>query len=351
MTAGRSSRPEPNARRTITNNGVLHGVRIAGVGHYAPERVLSNAELERTLDTSDEWIVTRTGISERRIASDGVPTSTLAEKAARNALADAGLEITDVDCVIIGTTTPDYIFPATAVVVAAQLGASGMPAFDIEIACSGFVYILAAGAGMVRSGIFRRILVIGAEKLSSFLDYEDRGTAVIFGDGAGAAVIERCAPADNGLLGVSLGSDGTVPDMLYVPAGGTREPLTPDGIAAKRNKVHMRGREIFRSAVERMCESSRTALDQAGLTTADVSLMVPHQANKRIIDLVAKTLGVAEERVFINIDRYGNTSAASIPIALSEVRERGLLKAGDVVLFSAFGGGLSWGSIVWRWSV
>ncbi len=337
-----------NALPTTTANGALHGVRISGVGRYAPERVLSNADLERTLETSDEWIVTRTGIRERRVADDATPTSDLAVKAAQAALLDAGLSASDVDCVIVGTTTPDYIFPATAVIVAAKLGTAGKAAFDVEIACSGFVYILAAGASMVRSGVFRRVLVIGAEKLSSFLNYEDRSTAVIFGDGAGAAIVERSE--HNDFLGCSLGSDGSAPDLLYVPSGGTRDPLTPEKLAAKQNKVHMRGREIFKSAVARMCESSGDALKQAGLGAADVSLMIPHQANKRIIDLVAKTLEIGPERVFMNIERYGNTSSASIPIALAEARMENLLHDGDVLLFSAFGGGLSWGSIAWRWT-
>jgi 3-oxoacyl-[acyl-carrier-protein] synthase-3 len=310
--------------------------------------VLSNADLERSLDTSDEWIVTRTGIRERRIAGAATPTSDLAVEAAKAALADAGLKPNDVDCVIVGTTTPDFIFPATSVIVAAKLGTAGKAAFDVEIACSGFVYILAAGASMVRSGVFRRVLVIGAEKLSSFLNYEDRTTAVIFGDGAGAAIVERSERND--FLGCSLGSDGSSPDLLYVPSGGTRDPLTAEKLAAKQNKVHMRGKEIFKSAVQRMCESSAEALSQAGLATADVTMMIPHQANKRIIDLVAKTLDIGEDRVFLNIERYGNTSSASIPIALSEARAQGLLHDGDILLFSAFGGGLSWGSVAWRWS-
>jgi 3-oxoacyl-[acyl-carrier-protein] synthase-3 len=321
---------------------------MAGVGCYAPEGVLTNADLERTLETSDDWIVTRTGISERHIAGPGVPTSALAVRAGRAALENAGVTASQVDCIIVGTTTPDFIFPATSVMVANELGAIGKAAFDVEIACSGFIYILAVAAGFIRSGIFKRVLVIGAEKLSSFLNYDDRTTAVIFGDGAGAALLER--NETNAFLGCSLGSDGSSPELLYVPAGGTREPLTAAGLADKRNKVHMRGREIFKSAVNRMCESSLEALSQSGLTPADVKLMVPHQANKRIIDLVAKTLGVADERVFLNIDRYGNTSSASIPIALAEAQERGLLNDGDVLLFSAFGGGLSWGAIAWRWS-
>jgi 3-oxoacyl-[acyl-carrier-protein] synthase III len=325
------------------------GVRIAGVGHYVPQRVLTNSDLEQMFDTSDEWITTRTGMKERHIAAPDEPTSDVALGAARAALADAGLEAGAIGCIIVATVTPDYAFPATACIVGAKLGIQGVPGFDMEIACSGFIYGLTVAASMIRTGVFKRILLIGAEELSRLVNYEDRNTAVLFGDGAGAVVLE--ASEIDSYLGSELGADGTNPTDLYLPVGGTgAAPITADDIACKRNTISMNGREVFRFAVTKMIQATTHALESAGLTPNDISWVIPHQANKRIIEAAAKRLDIGPERVIINIERYGNTSAASIPIALSETAAAGKLKDGDVLLFVGFGGGLSWGAVAWRWS-
>jgi len=325
------------------------GVRIAGVGHHVPQRVLTNADLEQMFDTSDEWITSRTGMKERHIAADGEPTSEIAVAAARKAIASAGLEPKDLDCIIVATVTPDYVFPATACIVGSKLGVPGTPAFDIEIACSGFIYGLTVAASMVRTGVFKRVLLIGAEELSRIMNYEDRSTAVLFGDGAGAVVLE--ASAVDSFLGAELGADGSDPKNLYIEVGGTASPpICAGDIEGKRNKVVMNGREVFRFAVTKMIEATNVALDRAGVSPRDVAWLIPHQANRRIIDAAAKHLDLPSDRVIVNIERYGNTSAASIPMALSETVEAGKLKDGDVVLFVGFGGGLSWGAVAWRWT-
>lgn len=325
------------------------GVRIAGVGHYVPDRILTNADFERTLDTSDEWIQTRTGMRERHIAAPGQPTSDIALAAAEDALRRANRTAKDVDCVIVATVTPDYTFPATACIVANKLGIAGVPAFDIEIACSGFIYGLTVGSSLIRSGIFKRILLVGAEELSRIVNYGDRSTAILFGDGAGAVLLE--ASERDSFLAAELGSDGSNPSSLYVPAGGTATPaISAEDIAAKRNTIVMNGREVFRFAVTKMIESTNVALDRAGIAPSEIAWLIPHQANRRIIEAAAKHLDMPAERVIMNIDRYGNTSAASIPIALSETERDGKLKDGDVLLFVGFGGGLSWGAVAWRWS-
>lgn len=325
------------------------GVRIAGVGHYVPERVLTNADFERMLDTSDEWIQTRTGMRERHVAAPGQATSDIALEAARDALRRAHLDAAAIDCVIVATVTPDYIFPATGCILADKLGITGKPAFDIEIACSGFIYGLTVAASLIRSGVFRRILLVGAEELSSIVNYEDRTTAVLFGDGAGAVVLEA-SPADS-FLSAELGSDGSNPAAMLIPAGGTvTGALRHEDLDAHRHQISMRGREVFRFAVTKMIESTNVALERAGIAPGDVAWLIPHQANKRIIDAAAKHLDLPAERVILNIHKYGNTSAASIPIALSETEAEGKLKDGDVVLFVGFGGGLSWGAVAWRWS-
>ncbi len=325
------------------------GVRIAGVGHFVPTKVLTNADLERMLDTSDEWIVTRTGMRERHIAAADEPTSDIAVAAARNALANAGLLATDLNCIIVATVTPDYAFPATACIVGAKLGIQGVPGFDMEIACSGFIYGLTVASSMIRTGVFKRVLLIGAEELSRLVNYEDRGTAVLFGDGAGAVVLEACET--DSFLSSELGADGTNPQDLYLPLSGTAGPaLTADDLTNKRNTITMDGKEVFRFAVTKMIQATNTTLARAGIEPRDVSWVIPHQANKRIIEAAAKRLDIPSERVVINIDRFGNTSAASIPIALSETAASGKLKDGDVLLFVGFGGGLSWGAVAWRWN-
>ncbi|MDQ2908991.1 MAG: ketoacyl-ACP synthase III [Candidatus Eremiobacteraeota bacterium] len=315
-----------------------------------PERVVSNADLERILDTSDEWIVTRTGMRERRYAAPGQASSDLSTEAARHALERAGLRPGDIDCYIVATVTPDYQFPATACIVACNLGAIGKAAFDIEIACSGFIYSLPIAASFVRSGVFRRVMIIGVETLSRITNMEDRGTAILFGDGAGAAIVERTSAERDSFLTCELGADATNPELLYVNGGGSRNPMTPELLAQKKDKVEMSGREIFRYAVTKMVETSKNVLASAGRTTADIDWLIPHQANLRIIEAAAKRLDVPRDKIALNIDRYGNTSSASIPIALSETIERGALRDGDLIIFTGFGGGLSWGSIAWQWS-
>lgn len=321
---------------------------MAGVGHYVPDVVVTNADLEKSLDTSDEWIVTRTGMRERRWAPEGMAVSDMAIRAAEQALERAGLRAVDIDCFVVATVTPDYTFPATACLVASRLGATGKPAFDIEIACSGFIYGLSLASSFVRSGVFGRVMIIGAEKLSGIIDHSDRATAILFADGAGAAIVERSQA--NSFLACELGADGSVPELLYIPAGGSRRPLDRAALDAGDNYVHMQGREVFKFAVNRMIDSSLAALGRAQLTTADVAWLVPHQANKRIIDAAAKHLAVPSDRVLLNIERYGNTSSASVPIVLSEAVGQGLFRDGDVLLLVGFGGGLSWGSVVWRWA-
>ena len=325
----------------------MTGVKIVGVGHYAPERVVDNFELEKWFDTSDEWITTRTGMKRRHWASENEATSDLALAAARKALADAKLQPSDIDAYIVCTVYPDYLFPATACIVASKLGAPNKAAFDLEIACSGFIYGLTVASSMIRSGVYKRILLIGAETLSKLVNREDRGTAILFADGAGAAVLE--ASEQNSFLASELGADGSKPELLLVEAGGSRHPIDEQALENKENFIHMEGREVFKFAVNKMIESTDAALAKAHLTKGDVDILIPHQANKRIIDAAMKYLDMPAEKCVINIEEYGNTSAASVPIALSEAVADGRVKPGDNVVFVGFGGGLSWGAVVWKW--
>lgn len=324
------------------------GVKIAAVGHYAPDGILTNEDLEKVLDTSDEWIVTRTGMKRRHVSSETQATSDLAIAAARNALAKTSLTPADIDCYVVATVTPDYPFPATACIVAAQLGASDKAAFDVEIACSGFIYGLTVASSLIRSGVYKRIMLIGAETLTKIVDRTDRSTAILFGDGAGAVILE--AAQTDSFLSSELGSDGSRPELLRVTAGGTRHPLTPAAYEAREQFIHMEGREVFKFAVTKMISATDIALQKAQLQKTDLDWLIPHQANKRIIDAAAKYLDMPEEKVIVNIHEYGNTSAASIPIALSEAVEAGRIKNGDIIVFVGFGGGLSWGAVTWRWA-
>ena len=321
---------------------------ITGWGLAVPERVLTNADLERMVSTSDEWITTRTGIRERRIAGDGESTSTLATAAGRRALAQAGLVPEAIDLIILATCTPDRPFPATACTVQANLGIPGVAAFDLSAACSGFVYGLSVATSLIRSGAARNILFIAADIFTHYINWHDRNTCVLFGDGAGAVILQ---PSDEpyGQLSCVLGASGKDEDLMAVDAGGTRLPATPELLEQGRQYVYMNGREIFKLAVRGMGDSSLQALAAAGLTTEDIALVVPHQANARIIEATARRLGVPMERVFVNLDRYGNTSAATIPIALVEAAQQGRIKDGDSILLTAFGGGLTWASAVIRW--
>ncbi len=324
------------------------GVRIVGVGHYAPSRIVTNRDLESWLETSDDWITTRTGMKRRHWASEEEATSDLASAAASAALVHAEMRAQEIDCFIVATVTPDYYFPATACLVASKLGVTGKAAFDIAIACSGFIYGLTIAAGLIRSGVYNRIMLIGAETLSKILDKHDRSTAILFGDGAGAVILERCA--QDSFLASDLSADGSRPELLYAQGSGARQPLDHAALDAKVHLIHMQGRETFKLAVQKMVDATDSVLKKANLTKADVTFLVPHQANRRIIDATARYLDLPDEKVVVNIAEYGNTSAASIPMALSETVRAGLVKPQDLLVFVAFGGGLSWGAVAWRWA-
>ncbi|MFD4376451.1 beta-ketoacyl-ACP synthase III [Streptomyces sp. NPDC058486] len=324
---------------------------LTGLGTFVPPRIVTNEELSLTMDTSDEWIRTRTGITRRHWADPGTATGDLAVAAGERALKSAA--VTEVDLLIVATTTPDHSCPATAPDVAARLGLGNIAAYDVAAVCSGFVYALAAASGALAAGIARQVLVIGAETYSHILDPGDRTTSVIFGDGAGAVVLRAGDPAEPGALqGFDLGSDGTLKDLIVVPGGGSRQraAAAADPAAPPADPYfRMRGREVFRHAVTRMADSSRAVLDRTGWEPESVARFVGHQANSRILHAVADQLGMDRERVVVNLDRVGNTSAASIPLALADAVEDGLLAPGDRVLMSAFGGGVTWGSTALVW--
>jgi 3-oxoacyl-[acyl-carrier-protein] synthase-3 len=326
----------------------LPSVGILGVGHHLPERVVHNDELAAEMDTSDEWIRTRTGIRTRRRARSDEATSDLALPAARMALERAGLRGTDLDLILVATVTPDHAFPSTACLLQDALGARQAAALDISAACTGFLYGLSLVEAVIRAGAARYALVLGAEVLSRILNWKDRSTAVLLGDGAGAAVLGPVA-AGYGVLSTCLGADGSGAPLVRMPAGGSRMPTTPETLAAGLNAFQQNGREVYRFATQIMGDAAEEALRRAGLTPGDVQLLVPHQANYRIIEAAARRFGFPMERVWVNIDRFGNTSSASIPIGLSEAVAAGRLAPGDVVLTVAFGGGLTWGAAVLRW--
>lgn len=321
---------------------------ITGWGMSVPDKILTNADLERMVETSDEWITTRTGIRERHIVVPGESTSTLATAAARKAIAVAGIDPNAIDLIILATCTPDRPFPATACTVQANLGIHGAAAFDLAAACSGFVYGLNVATSMIKSGAARNILFIAADIFTHYINWEDRNTCVLFGDGAGAVVLQASDEAYGQLTSI-LGASGKDEDLMAVDVGGTRQPATPELLAEGRQYVYMNGREIFKLAVRGMSDSSVQVLEEAGITKDDLALVIPHQANLRIIEATAKRLQVPMDQVFVNLDRYGNTSAATIPIALVEAVEQGRIKDGDYVLLTAFGGGLTWASAVLRW--
>jgi 3-oxoacyl-[acyl-carrier-protein] synthase-3 len=323
---------------------------ILGTGSYAPDRIMSNDEISKLVDTSDEWIRARSGIRERRIAAPDEATSDLAVKAAQRALENAGVSASEIDLIIVSTITPDFPMPATACVVQHKLGAPTTAAcFDLNAACSGFIYGLDTACAMVSSGRYRRALVIGAEKLSSVVDWQDRGTCMLFGDGAGAAVIGPGETPGVGLLGTKLGALGEDADLLYIPAGGSRTPVSGETVSKGGQYIKMKGKEVFKLAVRVMEEAARDILEQQGVSAHQIGLVIPHQANLRIIEAIAQYLELPVERFFVNVDRYGNTSAASIPIALDEARRSGRVKSGDLTLLVAFGAGLTYGSALIRW--
>jgi 3-oxoacyl-[acyl-carrier-protein] synthase-3 len=328
----------------MTSNALL-----TGWGMYAPSRVMTNDELSTIVDTSDEWIVTRTGIRERRIAADDETATTLSVHAARDALAVAGLDAAELDLIIVGTCTPDYPLPATAVLIATELGATRASGFDLQAACSGFLYALAAGNSFIKSGMYRNVLVIGVEVLSRFLDWTDRSTCVLFGDGAGAVLLQA-SDQPGGMLGFDLFSDGTGCEGIIMPAGGSARPASHATVDAHDHAIRMQGAEVYKYATRQMGESALAALRDAGLTVDDVDQFVFHQANLRIINSVQKQLGIPAEKTYVNIEKYGNTSAASVPMALVEAVAAGRIKPGDRVLMVAFGAGYTAGAALLEWT-
>ena len=337
----------------FTNPRARHGFKgrtcsIISVGSYVPERVLTNAELEKIVDTSDEWITSRTGIKERRIAAQDEYTSDMAANAALRALKNGGIMPDQVDLIIVATITPDMPFPATACLVQQKIGARRAAAFDVEAACSGFIYALEIGQQFITSHTYDTVLVIGAEKLSSIVDWKDRNTCVLFGDGAGAAVLQHRHDGQ-GLLTACMGADGDKAELLCMPGGGSRCPATTESVAAGLHHLRMDGKETFKSAVNAMYTAGREALRRCEIDISQIKCVIPHQANRRIIDAVCERLGVKPEQVFVNLDRYGNTSAASVAIALDEAVQSGRILRGDLVLMVVFGAGLTWAAAVIEW--
>ena len=322
--------------------------RIISTGSYVPENVVTNNDLEQIVDTSDEWIIERTGIKERRIVNGTQSTSDLAYEAAHEALKRAGLKPGDIDLIIVATISGDMVFPSTACFLQQKLGAKKAAAFDLNAACSGFVYGLHLANSLIKSGAHDRILLVGAEVLSKFTDWRDRATCVLFGDGAGAVVLEG-TKEKQGIYSTHIYSDGSLSDLISLPGGGSRNPCSKETILKRLHFMKMKGNETFKVAVRTLEELATTTIERNGLDASQLSLLIPHQANLRIIQATAKRLGLSEEKVFINIDKYGNTSAASIPIALDEAVREGRCRKGEYTLLEAFGGGLTWGSALLRW--
>ena len=324
-------------------------VRISGLGTAVPARVVTNADFAAYLDTSDQWIMERTGIRERRIAGPGETLSGLCHTASLCAMAKAGVTPERLDAIVLGTISPDRRLPAAACDLQALLGARNAAAFDIAAACPGWIYALAIAEGFIASGRAKTVLALGAEKLSSVTDMTDRSTAVLFGDGAGAAIVEPATEDGRGILSIVLGADGTLADLLYIPAGGSTEPVSAKVVQERTHYIRMAGREVFKAAVLAMVRACDEALAKAGVTVEEIDLLVPHQANLRIIEATAKHAGMPMSKVLVNVDRYGNTSAASIPLAIAQGVEEGRIKPGSLLLLATFGAGFTWGSVVIRW--
>jgi len=324
-------------------------VTIAGTGSYVPERVLTNAELETMVDTTDEWITSRTGIKERRIAADDEFTSHMATQAALKALEQANMKAKDIDLIIVATITPDTLTPATACYVQAQLGANSAVAFDISAACSGFLYAMKLAKRLISDGAYKNALIIGAEKLSSFVDWSDRDTCVLFGDGAGAAVLRRSEEGEGRILATETGTNGDHTGILNIAGGGSACPTTIDNADQKLATMAMQGREVFKLAVNAMKKAAESVIERANLTADDITLVIPHQANLRIIDAIANRLTIPNEKVFVNLDKYGNTSAAAVAIALDEAHREGRFKRGDNIVLVVFGAGLTWAATAIEW--
>ena len=327
----------------------LYSAGILGTGYYVPEKIMTNADLEKIVDTSDEWIVERTGIKERRIAEDGVPMSDLAMKAAESALADAGTAAEELDLIIVATLTSDRIIPSTACMLQNRLGAKHAAAFDLSAACSGFVYAASVAAQFIETGVYKKALVIGAETLSKYINWEDRNTCVLFGDGAGAAVLGQVEDG-YGILSFDLGSDGSGGDAIQIPSSGSLMPVSKESIDQRLNLIHMNGKEVFKFAVKAMGRTVKNSLEKIGMPQEKIDWLVPHQANIRIIESAAKRLSMPMDKVIVNIQKYGNMSAACIPIALAEASAAKRFKKGDIIALSGFGAGLTWASCIIRWS-
>lgn len=342
-----------SSAKRFKNPRAEHGYKgrpcsIVSVGSYVPERILTNTDLEKMVDTTDEWITTRTGIKQRRIAAKNEFTSDIATKAAERALKRAGLSAEQIDLIIVATITPDMLFPSTACLVQQKLGAKRAAAFDIEAACSGFIYGLEIGQQFITSRTYNTVLVIGAEKLSAIIDWTDRNTCVLFGDGAGAAILQS-RPHSHGLLTVCMGADGSKAELLSMPGGGSRCPASTETVHARLHYLRMDGKETFKNAVNAMFQAAQASLRRCELDISQIKCVIPHQANRRIIDAVGERLGATPEQVFVNLDKYGNTSAASVAIALDEAVQSGRIHHGDLILLVVFGAGLTWGAAVIEW--
>ena len=324
-------------------------VGISGIGSYVPDTILTNHDLSKIVDTNNDWIVERTGIEERRIANKDMAASDLGTKAALKALEDANLSPDEIDLIIVATATPDHFFPSTACIIQKNIDAVKAAAFDMSVGCSGFVYGIAAGANFISSGVYKKVLVIGSEVLSKIVDWEDRNTCVLFGDGAGAVVLEPCEEG-YGILSYELGSDGNNGDVLIVPAGGSRLPTTIETVTNKLHSIQMEGKDVFKFAVRIMVKASLDAVEKANLKLEDLDFLVPHQANIRIIDAALKKLKLSKNKACINLNKYGNMSSASIPVAFDEAVKEGRINKGDNIVLVAFGAGLTWGSLVIKWS-
>jgi 3-oxoacyl-[acyl-carrier-protein] synthase-3 len=343
----------PPSSKSFKNPRAKHNFQgrtcsIAGVGAYVPEKILTNADLEKMVDTSDEWITTRTGIKQRRIAATNEYTSDIAMKAAQAAMKNAGITADQIDLIIVATITPDMPFPSTACLVQNKLGAKRAAAFDLEAACSGFIYAMEIGQQFIMSRTYETVLVIGAEKLSAITDWSDRNTCVLFGDGAGAAILQN-RPGAHGLLTAVMGADGDKADLLFMEGGGSRCPATVDSVTARRHYLRMEGKETFKNAVQAMLNAAQEALRRCEISISQIKCIIPHQANRRIIDAVGERLGAKPEQLFVNLEKYGNTSAASVAIALNEAVESGRIQRGDLILLVVFGAGLTWGAAVIEW--
>lgn len=321
---------------------------ITGIGSYLPSKVLTNFDLEKMVDTSDDWIIQRTGIKERRIVENGQITSDLATQASLRAMEDAGVSPQDLDMIITSTITPDHIFPSTSCFIQQKIGASRAGAFDILAACAGFIYAISIGESFVNSGAMETVLVVGAECLSKITDYTDRTTCVLFGDGAGAVIIQK-SRTKHEILATNLAADGSQSDVLIMPGGGARNPASLESVQQRTHYIQFKGKEVFRLAINNITSLILETVEKNGISLQDIDLIIPHQSNYRIIEATMEKLGLPMEKAFVNIDKYGNTSSASIPIAIDEARKEGRISKGDIVMLVAFGGGLTWGASIIRW--